>query len=206
MENEIIRIHASRKQYWQMLLFAVPFLLICVWLGYQLITGKNLLEAFLIFLFFGLLSLALAVSRLTTSILLVDEKLTLSSFFIHQSLQLNKLQKAELHSSFGKYPYWILTLEDRCGAVVRIQPDNYEMKDFNRLAVLLQPYIFITRVEKNFNSLNLYIDQYLDYSKMPKMTFFGTVRSIFLYVFLPAILITCAVVMWAILTKQPGFH
>jgi hypothetical protein len=169
-----------------------------LWLSYQLAIGKDFWKGFLLALGFTLLAIASTINQKTKSLSFEDGRLVQNSFFIHQSVHLPTLIRAERYVTTGKWPSPKLKLEDDRGGLLIFTPGDFTMTDLESIVALLHPYIFINRVEKNFMDLQFYIEQGLD---IPSSSAWHIIRGTFLFLFLPCIVLTFLIVVWTILTK-----
>lgn len=203
MEKCSIKIRASKSQFHFLLVVSIFLTVLCLWLAYQLAIGKSFLRGFLIALFFTVLTTALTIKQKTERLLFSDGYLIQKSFFIYQSVYLPSLVRAERNVTVGKYTDPRLRLEDEAGGTLILSPGDFAMNDLEALVALITPYIFITRVEKNFMDLHFYVEQGID---VPKSSVRHIVRGTFLYILLPCMLLTLALIIWAVLTKRAAFH
>lgn len=203
MDSANLKLKLSKSQAYVYFCVGLPLVPLCFWLSYQFFSNEGSLGVLLFALFICLFSLALAVKQLTGQLVYSEGYLTFSSFFTNQHVHLPSLERAERYTSAGKYPHPLLELEDDTGSKLTIAPSDYDLKDFEKLAAFIHPYIFITRVEKNFMDLNFFVEQGLD---IPRTKIRHILRGTLLYIILPCVVLTVILITWAIVTRQPAFR
>ncbi len=158
----------------------------------------------------GLCFLFIAIKNYTTRLTYTTGgTLALRKLYPQRQLQLSKLIYAEKYRfPLGKYSNRMLKLVDEDGNTLRIYIDEFNYNDFGDMADIIRPYIFVPRVEKNFTTF-----VYRGAPKGPKRNvgyyFAASLKAFgrtFLFVVLPALLISGALIVWAIITKQPAFR
>jgi hypothetical protein len=167
---------------------------------YRAFTGDPSVEALLETPLFAAYFLGGAVALRTTVVTYHDGILLRHNVFLNQSVDLTQLTRARKYLWWGKR--YIFRLDDSAGGYVRIVPMDYGVPELNTIVDTIRPYIFIPRVDKNFIVLRNYVGDE-DY---PKQSFLKVIGKTFLYVILPCVVITAAVIAWAIITKQPAFR
>lgn len=153
MDDTCLEIHASgtKSKIWFVLSSLLE--LLCLWLIFQLALGKPFLQGFLICLLFTLYFTALTLKNKTECLIFKDGCLRQHTIFMQQSVDLPSLVKAKRYLTIGKYPSPRLRLEDEKGGRLVLCPEDYTTKDLETVISLISPYIFITRVDKNFMDL-----------------------------------------------------
>ena len=80
--------------------------------------------------------------------------LTLNKRYAVRSVQLAKLDSAEKYKPFQLGPdRTVLRLKDSEGGRLDLWLDDYKATERQTIVTALSPYIFITRVDKNFTKL-----------------------------------------------------
>lgn len=204
------RIKSPHYQLFIYCFWAMIFVFLGIWCIYLLTIGATFDRSILFVFLMTLSSLPLALSTVTRVLSYKAGRLSVNSMFSRQSVELSRLIKSEKYLSIGRYPFWILRLEDSDGHSLRIIPRDYSSADFAIILETLKPYIFINRVDKNFMKLEFYNDSKLEMnskdSNYPTSSAVSVTKNVFLRIYLPAILITLIIIVWAIATKQPAFH
>lgn len=202
MQERSIYLQLSKSQGYLYLGFGLFFIPSCIWLGYRLIFSNGSPLSFLLALFLCLLCLLFATKQFTGHLQYANGYLTFKSLFVNQHVHLPSLTRAERYMSAGNFPQPLLQLQDDAGNKLIIRPGDYDMKDFEELVAFIHPYIFVTRVDKNFMDLKFSIEQGLN---IPRTRIKQALLGTLLYVILPCLVLTALVLLWGIATKQPAF-
>jgi len=203
MVASTFKIQGSRSQFRFVVFISVVLCIISAYILHKSINGEASWLYTLIFLFITLSVTSVAIELKTVRLNFVDGYLLQRSFFTHEKVYLPSLVKAERYTVGYDVYTPRLKLQDQSGNTSVINPGNFNNIDVRSLVTLVQPYIFITRVDKNFVDLQFFYEQNMD---LPKRSVWQYVRGTFLFILLPCLLLTAAVIAWAIITKQPAFQ
>jgi len=157
----------------------------------------------------GLGSLINAVKSYTTLLAYDSGRLAYRMFFIWQEVDLAYLTSVERrHYLVARYSTRIIRFRDTKGRTLQVFIDQFNSLDLRPLFEAMRPYIFTPRVDKNFSPL-LFSDIYEAVPHPPQNKWLllrSHVSRAFLYILLPAFILTAALVIFVIATKQPGFQ
>lgn len=154
--------------------------------------------------FIALIFLIDAIRIGTQQIIIADGQLKVENFFVKQSVQLDQLVEAK-HQRIPmliQTARLVLKLKDAYGNRASIEPALFDDPDTITLANQLRPYVFRPSVDKNF-IMFWFGGEPL---KLPKVKPGQIVKGTLLYVLLPCLLLTAALVIWAMATNQPAFR
>lgn len=197
-----LEIHASKPLLKFLLIGSALLLLVSMWLVYQLTLGKPIGQSLLSVGILALLTIAWGMRLKSERLVLEAGRLTQSSLFVSQSVDLQSLARAERYV-MGKAASPRLKLEDSGGNTLIFRPGDFAKEDLEAVVNIISPYVFIARVEKNFMDLQFYADQGRD---IPRSSVGHILRGTILFFILPCLILTLALVLWAIATKQPAFR
>jgi|GEM_PF-6524965 len=157
----------------------------------------------------GLGSVVNAVKSYTTLLVYDSGTLAYRMFFIWREVDLAYLTSVEQrHYLVARYSTRTIRFRDTKGRTLQVFVDQFNPLDLRPLFEAMRPFIFTPRVDKNFSPL-LFSDIY-EAVRHPLQNKWQLVRShvsrAFLYILLPAFILTVLLVIFAIATKQPGFQ
>lgn len=196
MSNPQFKIHVAKSQLLIMKTLSIFLIILCLWLIYQLTTGKQFSIDLPIALFLAFFSVLATIKQVTEELVIQNEYLIQKDYFSHHRVHLPSLLNAERFSiSAGTSPHSRLMLEDRFSGKVIINPSVFTMGDVETLVALIHPYVFVNSVEKNFTNLQFYYTQGMN---IPKVSVRQTIRGVFLFVLLPSAILTTLLILWII--------
>lgn len=143
-----------------------------------------------------------AIKRSTQVISVENGILTQKDFHTQSSIKLSELASVHIGEGLGRFNLDRLTLEDRSGYQLTLRMDDHSYKSTVALKSIIGKYV-LPGVQTNLSPDFFNPPQQI--KEKPAVVLGRTVRSVFLRLFLPAAIITAAVVMWAITTNQPGW-
>jgi hypothetical protein len=198
-----IQIRSSKKTFIILLILTSLLLSITGWVGYLFFEGGAGLGHFLILCMVTIYTLGLTLIRFSNRLSINNNNLYMSwPFGISKKIELDNLASADrfkLHSFSVIGYYWVLKLHDKNDNFIRILPSDYAREDIEYLMSKLVPYLRPKHVEKNFLDLNFYKSAP---PYVPWPPFLRTVWRSFLYVILPAFVLTALLLLYTIATNQ----
>lgn len=149
-----------------------------------------------------------AIKSYTTALMYDSGTLVYKMFFIWRQVDLAHLTRVTReHYLITRFYTRTIRFTDAKGQVLQVFIDQFNSLDLRPMFEAMRPFIFTPRVDKNFSPL-LFSDIYGAIPRPPQdkwRLLRGYMRKASLYVFLPAFVLTVVLVIFAIVTKQPGF-
>ncbi len=157
----------------------------------------------------GLLSVGAAVKNYTAVLMYESGTLVYRMFFLWYHVDATNLASVERrHYLVSRFSTRTIRFRDRNGQTLQVFIDQFNSLDLRPIFEELRPFIFTPKVDKNFSPL-LFSDIY-EAEPSPSQNKWRLARTYLgkamLYVILPALVLTIALVIFAILTKQPAFR
>lgn len=148
--GKALLIRSSRRHLLVVFAMCVPIWICIQYLVFSLSGGRD-------YIWLGTLvallltSVGVYLSSRFTGLRYDGSTLSRLTLFSNQSVDLTSLQKAEkIFLLGGGYRLWMLRLEDSATNTLQFSPDWFSAQNLETIYEVLRPYIFITRVEKNF--------------------------------------------------------